>query len=66
MIRFLKKLFTRPDIRTSSMERDSFIRTVEKYLEDKPDIVYNESVKEKLIDWFTNHDDDKIMKYLGL
>lgn len=67
MIKFILNLGkNKPDIRLSSMERDSFIHSVEKYLETRPDIIYNDSVKEKLVNWFTEHKDYKIKEYLGI
>lgn len=59
------KLFKRKDTRTSSLDLDSFIRSVEIYIEDKPDIRYDESIKEMLIDWYINHEDNKINAYLN-
>lgn len=65
MMGFIFKRKKHPDIRSSSIERDSFIHSVEKYLESRPDIVYDDSAKKMLVDWFVNHEDSKIEKYLG-
>lgn len=51
--------------RSSSLAKDSFIRDVEAYIKNHPEIIYNDLIKEKLVDYYEQHNDVAIKKYLG-